>query len=272
LLIDVDRDVSILAAKDGDSQKTKQFMLSQGMIGSALEHSIMEQLFSTPTDPTYGVSAVKLIALANDMGMPIYNIDKNNINQIMPLLQLSQEVKTDIQNAVNAGKVVTVSKTNITYNGWTGCGYIITNPNTGAAAYMISGGYAGAEILFIIIGIILLALGIKKGTDKVIAVAVLSITAGILEFIENILKVYFDVELTQKQKEAFYAIFKFSLGVAIGLAAIGIFFGGSEYFIAYALSWLFYSYMLSLCIDYIIDILHINNSMGFFLRKKLWIA
>lgn len=54
-------------------------------------------------------------------------------------------MKDDIQNAINAGKVVTVSKTNITHNGWTGCGYIITNPETGAGAYMISGGISGSD-------------------------------------------------------------------------------------------------------------------------------
>jgi len=40
-----------------------------------------------------------------------------------------------------------VSKTNITYNGWTGVGYIIIDPDTGAGAYMISGGMSGGWIL-----------------------------------------------------------------------------------------------------------------------------
>lgn len=58
-------------------------------------------------------------------------------------------MKTDIQNAVNAGKVVTVSKTNINFNGWSGCGYVITNPETGAGAYMISGGSNGAYLFLL---------------------------------------------------------------------------------------------------------------------------
>jgi hypothetical protein len=66
--------------------------------------------------------------------------------------------KTDIRNAVNAGKVVTVSKTNITYNGWTGCGYIIIDPDTGAGAYMISGGMSGGWLM-IAIGNALILLG-----------------------------------------------------------------------------------------------------------------
>ena len=52
-------------------------------------------------------------------------------------------MKADIQNAVNAGKVVTVSKTNISFKGWMVCGYIIVDPTTGSGAYMISGGLNG---------------------------------------------------------------------------------------------------------------------------------
>ena len=58
-------------------------------------------------------------------------------------MQVSPQVKTDIQNAVNAGKTVTVPKTNIAIDTWTGVGYILFDPNTGAGAYMISGGFAG---------------------------------------------------------------------------------------------------------------------------------
>ncbi|MCL4479371.1 MAG: hypothetical protein M1381_09785 [Deltaproteobacteria bacterium] len=39
---------------------------------------------------------------------------------------------------------VTVSKTQITYNGWTGVGYIIIDPSTGASAFEISGGLSGS--------------------------------------------------------------------------------------------------------------------------------
>ena len=51
----------------------------------------------------------------------------------------------DIRNSVNAGKKVFISKTNVQYNDWYGVGYIILDPTTGAGAYMISGGLAGAE-------------------------------------------------------------------------------------------------------------------------------
>lgn len=143
LSMDADYLMSVVKSKDGNNETAKQFMLNSGMTSSALEHSVPEQLFSTPENPAEGVSAVKALRIANDQGIPIYTVNQTNIATVLPQLQIDQQVKTDIQNAVNSGKVVTVSKTNITLNGWTGCGYIIINPDTGAGAYMLSGGLNG---------------------------------------------------------------------------------------------------------------------------------
>jgi len=135
--------MNVVKAKDGNNETMKQFMLSSGMASSALEHSVPEKLFSTPEQKAEGISAVKALQIANDQGIPIYTVNQTNISTVLPQLQVDQQVKEDIQNAVNAGKVVTVSKTNINVNGWSGCGYIIINPETGAGAYMISGGTNG---------------------------------------------------------------------------------------------------------------------------------
>lgn len=139
LIMDVPMNNIIVVAGDGDSSKEVVFMLASGVSSSALEHSVPEQLFSTPENPAQGISAVKALQIANDQGIPIYTINQSNINAILPQLQVSGDVKTDIVNVVNAGKEVTVSKTNISFNGWTGCGYIVIDPTTGAGAYMIKG-------------------------------------------------------------------------------------------------------------------------------------
>jgi len=143
LAMDIDRDVTVSMPLDGDMEKLRRFVLASGMNGSAHEHSVPEQMFLTPENPAEGVSAVKALKIANDQGIPIYTINQSNIDTILPQLQVAPDVKADIVNAVNAGKVVTVSKTNITFNGWTGCGYIIIDPTTGDGAYMISGGMNG---------------------------------------------------------------------------------------------------------------------------------
>ncbi len=53
---------------------------------------------------------------------------------------------------------MTVSKSEITFNSWTGCGYIIIDPSTGEGAYMISGGTNGALIILSAIGVLLIFL------------------------------------------------------------------------------------------------------------------
>ncbi len=175
LAMDADRLYSLVKSLDGNTEKSKQFFLSSGMNGSALEHSVPEQLFSTQGNPAQGISAVKALQIANEQGIPIYTINQTNINTILPQLQVDGDVKADIQNAVNAGKEVTVSKSNINFNGWNGCGYIIIDPATGAGAYMISGGMSGALVYAVwLAGLIIL---IILATFGLVAITVLGALA-----------------------------------------------------------------------------------------------
>lgn len=141
--MDADYLMSVVKAKDGNAETARQYMLNSGMTSSALEHTVPEKLFSTNDNAPEGISAVKALRIANDRGVPVYTVTQGNILNVLPQLQIDQQVKTEIQNAVNAGKVVVVSKTNINNQGWTGCGYIIIDPETGAGAYMLSGGLSG---------------------------------------------------------------------------------------------------------------------------------
>jgi len=181
LAMDVDRTMTLVKAFDGNSNKPKEFFQSSGMTGSVLEHSVPEQLFSTQQNPLNAISAVKALEIANDQVIPIYTINQSNINTILPQLQLDGGTIADIKNAVNAGQEVTVSKTDITFNGWTGCGYIIIDPLTGAGAYMISGGMNGAIAIgviaahFFVLTIIMAVSSITLGGPAGIAAAATAI-------------------------------------------------------------------------------------------------
>ena len=93
-----------------------------------------------------GVSAVKALQIAQQQGQTIYTITKENYNQVLPKLSLSANVMSDIQNAINADKVVTVHEKNISYKGWHGSGYVILDPKYGTGAYLIGGGFNGGNI------------------------------------------------------------------------------------------------------------------------------
>ena len=110
-----------------------------------------EQLFDDPKTTekeVKGVSAVKALQIAQQQGQTIYTITKENYNQVLPKLSLSANVMSDIQNAINADKVVTVHEKNISYKGWHGLGYVILALTTGAGAYLIGGGADGGMINF----------------------------------------------------------------------------------------------------------------------------
>ena len=137
--IDVKRDIDIPLPVDGNMSRSIGYMNVSGLGSSSWESSILGGFFSVPT-----VSAVKLLNSAYKQGIPIYTITSGNINTILPQLQVNSGAISAIQDAINAGDEVIISKTNIQYYDWNGVGYIVYDPATGAGGYMISGGMLGA--------------------------------------------------------------------------------------------------------------------------------
>ncbi len=143
--------INIAANQEGDAEKAKQFNLQVGTLGSALEHITPEQMFA-PTDPNApkpdAISAVKALQKASAAGQKIYKITKDNIDQVLPFLQHGQEARNDIIRGVNAGKEVTTHTDAVSIpGGWSGFGYIITDPVVGDGVYKISGGLNGAMLI-----------------------------------------------------------------------------------------------------------------------------
>lgn len=154
VLIDVDRDTGTVLSLDGDHTKTRRFQILDGMTSSALEHAVFEGVLSDPTLQVEAVSAVKALQVAATQGILIHRIDASNLQAKLALLQIDSDIKTDIQNAVNAGLVATVSERPVQINSWTGVGYILLDPTTGTGAYRISGGIGGGN-LTMLIGVLL---------------------------------------------------------------------------------------------------------------------
>ena len=112
---------------------------------SAYEHLIPEKLFTDPTDANrpQGVSAVKALALAVSQGQKIFTLNAQNQAQqpaLLAQISIDPQAMAEIQNALAAGKEVVVHQAPITQSGWTGSGYIISDPATGSGAYKIAGG------------------------------------------------------------------------------------------------------------------------------------
>jgi len=139
-------DAHMAEHKSNDQEKHVQANQQLGMIGSSLEHQVLEQLFATDTN-AQGFSAVKAIQLANEQGQKIYTINKDNYQEVIPQLQLAPDAIADIQGAAMAGLTVTTHQKRISINGYTGEGYIVLNER-GTGAYLINGGlYGGLKLL-----------------------------------------------------------------------------------------------------------------------------
>ena len=89
-------------------------------------------------------------------------LNQSNAATALPKLPVGGEVGQEIRSALQAGKEVTVHERQINVHGFTGYGYIITDPDTGAGAYLIEGkGNGGwfslvfnaATALIVVIGI-----------------------------------------------------------------------------------------------------------------------
>ena len=146
MTMDINLVHSLMVSKNNSAQVFKAYNMMYGTIISSFENEVPEQLLKNPQESLNGISAVKALALANLSDQRIYQITSNNIVATLPQLTVSQNVITNIEDAVNSGDQVIVSQDPITNGGWTGAGYIVLDPGTGSAAYRIRGGANGGYI------------------------------------------------------------------------------------------------------------------------------
>lgn len=131
---------SIRDAVTGNSRMDLFFLASRS--ASALESYIWQE--NAKTD---AVSTIRGLQFANETGNTVLTLNSANWAAQNANLNYSAAEKTTLQNEVNAGSTVTVPKTRITYENWTGMIYMAENESKGYGGYIISGGYNGGYSL-----------------------------------------------------------------------------------------------------------------------------
>jgi hypothetical protein len=123
--------------------KWRNLNLETGMLSSALEHSVPEQIFGTPQQAIQAVSAVKALQIAAQQGQRIYHITQANQAQVISDLRLDGLALNEINQALAAGREVIAHTDRVSIPGFTGEGYILFDPISGSGAYKITGGMNG---------------------------------------------------------------------------------------------------------------------------------
>ena len=141
---------------NGDVQNRNLLRYQTGLISSALEHAMPESMFNEDRDnPIQGFSAVSGLSLASQQGQKIFSIDLDNLNEVIPQLNLDFSVEAEIRDSVRAGSLVVTHTDNVSVPGFSGAGYLILDPDTLLGEYKISGGSNGGYFEGFILGIAL---------------------------------------------------------------------------------------------------------------------
>jgi hypothetical protein len=124
------RTAQVIKDQAGNNDNATQLMLQVGMMSSALESGVPEQMFTDPNTGTIpeGFSTAKALAIAMQQGQKIYTITQQNQVTALPALHLDSLAMSEIGDALAAGKVVTTHTDQLTVPGFKGSGYAITDP------------------------------------------------------------------------------------------------------------------------------------------------
>lgn len=145
--MDLDSVSTFTGTKTNNQEQLVNFVQQTGTLSSSLEHMVPEQMFISETNPGDAISAMKALALANQLGQRTYRITKENKLRALPNIHYDASTMREISAALSVGKEVVTHTSPISLNGWTGAGYIILDPETGEGAYKISGGSNGGFLV-----------------------------------------------------------------------------------------------------------------------------
>ena len=219
--IEMDLDAVTIATADtnGSLQGRKQIVQQAGVISSALEHAIPEQMFVSPTNPGEAISAVKAISKAMQAGQRIYTINSSNMATVLPNINHSPFVMGEITNAVNAGFEVITHTDAVTVPGWSGAGYIILDKATGDGVYKIeSGGNGSFFWIGVVYGIIIASLIIVVDSLPLSGIAKNPLFIALLLAVTSAFAIYGLYVLLYGPKEADC----FRLGIINGMGGVAI--------------------------------------------------
>lgn len=143
--MDIDRLANNAEAANNCLDDWRDYHRKTGAVSSYLENLVPEKMLDDGTNNPQGISAVKALGIAGQQGQKIYTLTNSN-QFLLSEIAIDDEARAEINSAIASGKDVIVHEKPVSVVGWTGSGYIITDPVTGSGAYKISGGENGGYV------------------------------------------------------------------------------------------------------------------------------
>lgn len=112
-----------VAAKDGNRDKVKKYLILSGLDASAAASGLQKYLLSSPQGAVTSLSAVEAMTTASEQSLPLYRVTPSNSTTAVGKLQLWDEVKQSIANDSGAGLTLVVPQRNVSIGNWSGVGY-----------------------------------------------------------------------------------------------------------------------------------------------------
>lgn len=138
--IDVSRLLVGIVPINNDLSNRAEALALAGLQSSYLEGAIWEEMQSQQ-----GISAAKALLLARQAGQQLHTVTQSNVDAILAAVSLDAVVESEVRGAVAQGRIAKIASANVSLGRWSGTGYILQDPRTGAATYPISGGLAGGS-------------------------------------------------------------------------------------------------------------------------------
>ena len=149
--MDLPRNIVTAHSVVGDEESVRKFNLINGIMSSYLEGDIFVQLFDEDNKgfEADAVSTIHILKKALSKGINIYDINEENMNEVLSKLDYNTEQLNVFKSYIEAGRELTVPQREINIGNWSGIGYIVYH-ESGTGAYMISGGQAGGFIDYVL--------------------------------------------------------------------------------------------------------------------------
>jgi hypothetical protein len=129
------------AARDATPNVVDRFALGSGAYASSTESGTLSATFGGDA-----ASTTAILRKAIDDRIPVYVIDRSNVDAALAHVTASASAKSQMRSAIaDRNATVTVPESPVNIGGWTGTGYIIQAGET--SEYLIQGGASGGALL-----------------------------------------------------------------------------------------------------------------------------